>query len=394
MKKILVATLASAFASGAFAQSSVTLYGIVDAGILINTNAGGKPLTALTGGNQSANRFGFSGTEDLGGGLKAIFTLENGFNLANGTMSSGLEFARQAFVGLSGPFGTISLGRQYLTLTAFLTPFEAGADWAARGSGYGYHPGGLDDVDGSERANNAIKFTSNSYRGLRVGATYSFGGVAGAVTQNELLSAGLAYNNGPFAFAAAYLFVKAPNFSLFGNNGTSNAPTSASAINITSPVFRGYASAASQQEFGAGASYTIGRATVGGIFTSTQFKDIGGTVINGAKPATAITGSSPTFNTAEINLKYQLTPSFLLGVMYAYTRASSYAGESGASYQQLSLGADYFLSKRTDLYLVGLHEKAAGIDSTGKPAVAAMTFATPSTSNEQTVLTFGMRHTF
>ncbi|ABX18461.1 porin [Burkholderia vietnamiensis] len=104
--------------------------------------------------------------------------------------------------------------------------------------------------------------------------------------------------------------------------------------------------------------------------------------------------TSPRFNTAELNLKYQLTPVFLLGVAYAYTRTSTYGTQTGASYQQWNLGADYFLSKRTDLYLFGLYEKAAGIDSTGERAVAAMAFATPSTSNVQTVVMAGIRHTF
>jgi predicted porin len=396
MKKTLLASLiVTCFACTAHAQSSVTLFGIVDAGFRFTSNAGGHPSRELAGGNQSANRFGLTGTEDLGGGLKAIFTLENGFNLANGTIANGgLLFGRQAFVGVSSNFGSVTLGRQYTTLTAFLTQFEAGADWAARGSGFGYHPGGLDDVDGTQRANNAIKFTSASYNGLRFGGTYSLGGIAGAVTQNEIISLGLAYNRGPFAFGAAYMFVKNPNFALFGTNGNSNTPTSANASNITSPVFRGYAAAKSQQVLGAGMSYQIDKATIGGIFTSTQLNDIGGTQVNGAPPAPGVAGTSPRFNTAELNLKYQIIPTLQLGLAYAYTRSSSYAGQTGASYQQCALGADYFLSKSTDLYLVGLHEKAAGIDSTGKPAVAAMTFATPSTSNEQSALMFGIRHSF
>ncbi|WP_250520735.1 MULTISPECIES: porin [unclassified Caballeronia] len=396
MKRTLFAALAaSACAGTAYAQSSVTLYGIVDAGFRFNSNAGGHPSRELIGGNQSANRFGLIGAEDLGGGLKAIFTLENGFNIANGTLGNGgLIFGRQAFVGLSGNFGTVALGRQYPTLSQFLGPFEAASDWGGRGSGFGYHPGGLDDVDGTQRANNALKFTSVNYAGLRFGGTYSLGGVPGSVTQNEIISLGLTYNNGPFAFAAAYLFAKNPNYSLFGGNGNSNTPASTNGLNVTSPVFSGYASAASQRVLGAGVSYQIERATVGALFTSTQLNDVGGTRINGAPPARGVAGTSPRFNTGELNLKYQYTPSFLMGVSYAYTRSSSYAGQTGASYQQWIIGADYLLSKRTDLYIVGLHQKAAGIDSTGKTAVAAMAFAVPSTSNEQSALMFGIRHTF
>jgi predicted porin len=374
----------------AHAQSSVTLYGIVDAGLRYTSNAGGKSQYALTGGNESASRFGFTGAEDLGGGYKAVFTLENGFTTTTGVLQAGLEFGRQAFVGLGTPYGTVTLGRQYLTLSTFLGPFASGTDWAARGSGFGYHPGGLDDVDGTERANSAIKFVSTSYRGLTFGGTYGVGGIAGNVTRNQLISFGVNYNNGPIKAAAAYLFIKNPNFALFGNNATS----SATASNITSPVFSGYASAASQQVLGAGASYTIGPATVGGIFTNTRFKDIGGTTITGATTPAAELGKTASFNTAELNAKYYVTPTLYFGLAYAYTRVSSYTGLSGAAYQQWNIGADYALSKRTDLYLTGLRETAAGVDSTGKPAVAALTFATPSASNTQAAVMLGIRHQF
>ncbi|WGS48488.1 porin [Paraburkholderia sp. D15] len=386
----LLAAAACGIACTAHAQSSVTLYGIVDAGYRYNSNAGGKTQSAIAGGNESASRFGLTGSEDLGGGYRAVFTLENGFTTTTGALQAGLLFGRQAFVGLGTPYGTVTLGRQYLTLSSYLGPFSAGTDWAARGAGWGYHPAGLDDVDGTERANNAIKYVSPRYHGLQLGATYSLGGIAGAVTRNEMISAGADYAQGPFKLAAAYLYVKNPNYSLFGNNATS----SATGNNFASPVFSGYASAGSQQVFGAGASYDIGKFTAGAIYTNTKFSDLGATVVAGAAPPKGEAGKSVTFNTAEANLKYRLTPAFLLGVAYSYTRASSFEGESGASYQQWDLGADYALSKRTDLYCVLLHEKAGGFDSTGHRAVAALTFATPSASDAQTGFTIGIRHLF
>ncbi|WCM18609.1 porin [Paraburkholderia bryophila] len=387
----LIAAAACGIAcTAAQAQSSVTLYGIVDAGFRYNNNAGGKGQAAIAGGNESASRFGLTGVEDLGGGYRAVFTLENGFTTTTGALQAGLMFGRQAFVGLGTPFGTVTLGRQYLTLSSYLGPFEAGSDWAARGAGWGYHPAGLDDVDGTERANNAVKYVSPRYRGLQFGATYSLGGIAGEVTRNEMISTGIDYAQGAFKFAAAYLFVKNPNYSLFGNNATS----STTGNNFASPIFSGYATAGSQQVFGAGTSYDIGQFTVGGIYTNTKFGDLGGTAVAGSPLPKGEAGKSVTFNTAEANLKYRLTPALLLGVAYAYTRASSFEGESGASYQQWNLGADYALSKRTDLYAVLLHEKAGGFDSTGHRAVAAMTFATPSASDAQTGFTVGIRHLF
>lgn len=105
-------------------------------------------------------------------------------------------------------------------------------------------------------------------------------------------------------------------------------------------------------------------------------------------------GATATFNTGEANLKYSMTPSLQFGVAYTYTRASSYNGESGASYQQWNLGADYSLSKRTDLYFVVLRETAGGFDSTGHRAVAALTSATPSATDTQNAVLLGIRHLF
>lgn len=390
MHKHLFAAAFCCLAASAHAQSSVTLYGIIDMGFRYNTNAGGKQQYAVGGGNESASRFGLQGSEDLGGGYRAIFTLENGFYPANGTLQAGLIFGRQAYVGLDSPYGTLTIGRQYLTLSTYLGPFESGSDWAARGAGYGYHPGGLDDVDGTERANNAIKYVSPRYHGLQVGVTYSLGGVAGNFTQNQIYSFGIDYGIGPFKVAAAYLSAKNPNYSLWGNNATSSAAGS----NITSPVFSGYASAGSQKTAGIGLSYALGPVTLGGIYTNTRFDDLGATPVGASTLPASERGKSVSFNTGEVNLKYRVTPALQLGLAYIYTRVSSFAGQSGASYQQWNAGASYTLSRRTDLYLTLLHESAGGFDSTRRRAVAALTSAIPSMSDVQTAITFGLRHQF
>ncbi|GAB7522798.1 hypothetical protein PBS_17820 [Paraburkholderia sp. 2C] len=104
----------------AHAQSSVTLYGLLDAGLQYTNNVGsGGSLFRQTSGNINGSRFGMRGNEDLGGGLGAIFVLEGGFNINNGkSAQDGRLFGRQAFVGLSSKeYGTVSLGRQYDALT-------------------------------------------------------------------------------------------------------------------------------------------------------------------------------------------------------------------------------------------------------------------------------------
>src|SRR5260370_13155151 len=95
------------------AQSSVTLYGILDAGITYVNNTGGSHVVKFDDGVSYGNRLGFKGVEDLGGGLKAVFVLESGFHLGNGTRAQGgAEFGRQAYVGVPNQWGTISAGNQ------------------------------------------------------------------------------------------------------------------------------------------------------------------------------------------------------------------------------------------------------------------------------------------
>ena len=94
------------------AQSSVTMYGVVD--VAVERVKGATSLTRVTSGQQQGSRWGLRGTEDLGGGLKAMFVLETGFNADTGTLGQGGRmFGRQNFVGLGGNWGAVRLGRQY-----------------------------------------------------------------------------------------------------------------------------------------------------------------------------------------------------------------------------------------------------------------------------------------
>lgn len=159
-------------ATASHAQSSnVTVYGLIDAGVEYVTNVGaaGDGLTrmpTLTGTLPS--RIGFRGTEDLGGGLKAVFTIENGFAPDAGTIAQGGRlFGRQAFVGLSDSWGTVSFGRQYTML------FWSILDSDILGPNI-YGSGALDSYIPNARADNAIAYRG-TFNGLTVGATYSLG---------------------------------------------------------------------------------------------------------------------------------------------------------------------------------------------------------------------------
>ncbi|AOK06731.1 porin [Burkholderia sp. AU28942] len=400
MRLALATSLALLTVAGtAQAQSAVTLYGIVDDGFNWTSNSGGHNLYNLSSGVMQASRWGLRGREELGGGLAALFVLENGFDLNNGSLAQknrgstqGLMVGRQAYVGLSSALGTVLLGRQYDSAVDYVGPFESGTQWA----GYiGAHPGDLDNLNNAYRVNNAIKFVSKAYDGITFGGVYSFGGVAGAVSRNQLWSLGAGYANGPLTLGVAYLNARNPNVGFFGDNGASTPPT-ASANFISSPVYSGYASARTYQVVAAGAAYAFGAATLGATYTNVQFKNLGDTVNSGPNPR-GYAGDA-IFNNVEVNIKYQLTPALVLGAAFDYTNGgdvdSASGNNPGAKYYQGALGADYFLSKRTDVYVIGVHQKASGTDSTGAAAVAAINNLTPSTSDRQTTVRVGIRHKF
>jgi len=390
MKKSLVALAAlTACANVAHAQSSVTLYGIVDEGFNINTNAGGHHLYNLSSGVIQGSRFGFRGTEDLGSGLKALFVLENGFDVNTGRLGQGgLMFGRQAYVGLSSSYGTVTLGRQYDSVVDYLGILEVGDQW---GGYIAAHPGDIDNFNNDYRANNTVKYTSATYGGLTFGGTYSFGGQAGNFTGNQIWSLGAGYSNGPIIAGVGYLNARQPAQAngLFGNNQSTGVASA-----VTTPIFSGYTSASTYQVIGTGAAYTFGSATLGATYSNTRLQNLGAVGTSAFRA-----GETAAFNNGEINFKYQLTPALLLGSAFTYTKSSGVTeangtANPGAKYYQGSAGADYFLSKRTDVYFIGVYQKASGTDSTNKPAVAAISNLTPSSSDRQLAFRIGIRHKF
>lgn len=398
LKKTSVAVLTlGTFAGAVHAQNSVTLYGVVDAGILINNNVKGLHQYALS--QASSSRWGLRGTEDLGGGLSAIFNLENGFSSGTGALAQGgLEFGRKAFVGLSSSqWGTLTAGRQYSVSGDWTSGFASGADWAAAGLNFGSRASDVDNVNTSNRIQNSIKYESPNYRGLQVGVLYSLGGVAGNFSQNSVVDAALSYSNGPFKLGAGYTFVKDPYYATYGDQANSSTPSSSATganDNMNNKIFGGYASAGSQQIIVAGGSYTLGPATIGLLYSNTQFQNLGSVNAIGAIAAPKYNGGTATFNSGEINLKYQVNPALLLAGAYIYTHNSGADGLGSAKYNQFNLGAFYGLSKRTTLYAIGFYEMASGIDSTGKQAVADLSGSSYSSNNRQLAGIFGITHRF
>jgi predicted porin len=196
MKRFALTSLSLALlgtAGAAHAQSSVTLYGVIDEALAyVNHASGNNHLVGLSAGNLSGDRWGLKGSEDLGGGLKAIFQLENGFNVNTGALGqNSREFGRQAFVGLtSDKLGTVTLGRQYDPLVDMVQGITGDNYWASIVG----TPGDVDNYDNSSRVNNAVKYVSPNYAGLQFEGMYGFSNGAGTTGQGQTWSGAVAYN--------------------------------------------------------------------------------------------------------------------------------------------------------------------------------------------------------
>ncbi|RDU95692.1 porin [Trinickia dinghuensis] len=379
-KTLLVGALAGAFATMAHAQSSVTLYGLIDAGITYTNNQHGSHNFQETTGSVNGSRWGLRGSEDLGGGLKAIFTLENGFGINDGTLKqSGREFGRQAFVGLSSDqFGTVTLGRQYDDVVQYLGPLSlTGTQY---GGTYFAHPFDNDNLDNSFRINNSVHFQSANYGGFKMGALYGFSNTAGQFSNNRAFSVGASYTYMGFNVAAAYLQLDNDL------NALNQAASGPGAVTGDATFV-----ASRQRTWGAGLNYTFGPATAGFVFTQTHLNDATG--VNASNAGTtgtlALPGGTARFNNFELNGRYALTPAVSLAGAYTYTDGA--IGGTSPKWNQFSLQADYALSKRTDVYVEGEYQLAV---NKGLPLTADINGLAASSNNKQVAATVGLRHRF
>jgi outer membrane protein OmpU len=362
MKRWTVCAMLCAMASSARADNLIQIYGIVDGGVAYVSNVAGGHAWYQTSGVAQSNRWGLRGTEELGGGNRAIFRLENGFTVNDGRFSQGgLEFGRQAFVGIaSNRFGTLTLGRQYDFMTTNLTIFSNGT---LTPSVFAFHLGDLDRL-GAERIDNSVRYVTPEFAGFQLGALYAFGGQPGNFSSHSATGFGASYASGAIKAGAAYLVVR--DFTAAFGIGTTvlGTPLVGTATQGLLPRFQTFDKLTAT---GIGASYQLGPALFHAIFTKIDLRQH---------------GASASLRTTEGGIKYSIS--------YAFSLAAGYARSTVASHgwNQFVAGVDYLLSKRTDIYLnaVYLHASAG---------VQAELFALPASStNKQTVVALGMRHAF
>lgn len=184
----------------AFAQSNVTVYGIVDTGIVVGRGGPKGSEMKLESGVSNGSRLGLRGSEALGNGMSGIFTLESGILNDTGALDQGgLLFGRQAFVGLESRQGTLTMGRQYTPIYSALLiadPF---------GNNFGGASGQLmANEKAGVRMNNTLMYSSPSVNGFNGQLAYGFGEVAGDSAKSRQIGAAVGYANGPLTVRIAH----------------------------------------------------------------------------------------------------------------------------------------------------------------------------------------------
>lgn len=320
MKKSLLAlAVLGAFAGVAQAQTSVTIYGSFDAGVRYqnNQNANGNSrLTMNSAGTYNSNRLGFKGVEDLGGGLNAHFTLENGFLSGSGAQSDTRLFNRSAFVGLGGQWGSLDLGRQYTV--AFKT---VGAYDPFNYKFTGIIPTSQGSIAAGTRFDNDIQYTG-TFGPITARAEWALGEQVGSARNGSAQAIGATYANGPISVGAAYTLRK-PLITGTGAAGTAGG-TGANA-----------SSNQDNRDWTVGGAYTFGPARVAAGY---------------AREKQDLTRGSIQQKNAWLGGSYDLTPALGLTAAYYHTKLENIAGAASGTRQLLIIGSTYALSKRTNLY--------------------------------------------
>jgi len=371
MKKSLVALAALAAVGAASAQSSVTLYGVVDVNVAYN-NTNAASLTSMGSGGLNGSRWGMRGTEDLGGGLKGIFRLESGFDTSNGVgLQGGRLFGRHATVGLEGGFGSVRLGR---TLTPIGVLTDESATLGSKGADLmtvaGMRAGGLGIF---YRADNAITYDSANFGGLTFSAQYTLGlGQSTAAADQERTDRA----NRGYGFNAIY------------KGGPLFAGLAYQSYDPAVPLIGGAAGATTrgteERSITANLGYNFGVAAVKAVLSRDDIN----------------TAEDPTFLGLEASVPLG---AFTLSAGFAKVR--DYAGIAGSDDVTLAtLQGVYNLSKRTALYTFYTHVDNDGAaragfggrvtaPATGAGAVAA-TALNPAPGGRARQLQIGVRHAF
>jgi len=306
--------------NSASAQTNVQVYGLIDAGVEAVNHAGPNDhgLVRVISGGKNTSRWGFRGTEDLGGGLKAVFNLEGGILLDTGA-ADGALFKRQANVGLDGSFGRVVIGRSFTTTYDLVIKFDPmgfapNYSWATSGNATGPSKYGM-----TTAFDNLIKYTGHA-GGFTYGATIGLGEQPGSAADSRKYAVGGSWAGGPLSLMASYEQINGNTVAATGNRDETSA-------------------------FHLGAAYQAGSWRIQ--------SGMRGYKLESGKAATPdVRGDTYWLGVTDVIGKVTLT-----GAVY-HVNTRNLAAAKDADPTMLVARAMYALSKRTDLYLVGAHARA------------------------------------
>ncbi len=374
MKKTVLAMAALLAAGVAQADSSVTLYGLVDAGLTFVNNEGGSNNIRMDSGVMNGNRWGLKGREELTDNLAGIFKVEGGFSLDNGNLGQGGRiFGRQAFAGIDiKNVGQVTVGRQYDFMANIgdysVASNQFGTSYMLESSGLFHNDSGLGSRATGGRVDNSIKFESANMNGLSFGAMIGLGENAKDKKDGRALSAMVGFNGVPnLDMALAYTQVRATSPFVVFNNTTLGIGAIESKTD----------------NFGIGAAYKLpygGKINGLVTMTSADLKD----VVSGNKLKAKA-------NVYEVGYTHQLSNQLSAGVGYQYFDNRT-AGFKKNDIHGASVAVDYAFSKRTDAYGVLAFNKSK--EANGYYIPVDITGSGASDSKNQVAVRVGLRHRF
>jgi predicted porin len=352
-KSVLSLAVLAALAAGgaAHAQSNVQVYGLIDAGVesLNHASASQGSVVKVISGGKNTSRWGFRGTEDLGGGLKAVFGLEGGILMDTGA-ADGAMFKRQAFVGLDGSFGRIVVGRSFTTTYDFVILFDPlgyapNYSWATSGNGSGPSKYGM-----TTAFDNLVKYSGTTGE-FKYGATIGLGEQAGSTADSRKYSVAASWTHAGLGVMGAYEQINGNTLPATGSRDETSA-------------------------YHLAADYKTGdwRLTAG----------VRGYKLDAANAATVDVRG----DTYWAGVSYLFKPALTVTGAVYHVNVKNVAAGQDADPTMYVLRSLYALSKRTDLYAAAAYAKAKN----GK--LVSLSRDDPGFASKQAGLTVGIQHRF
>lgn len=360
--RLFAGACAALLSCPAWAQSSVTIYGSVDAGIDYVSNSKGKSLIQESAGKRTPDRFGFLVKEDLGGGNTAFARLESGFlNNTGAQINPTSFFNRNAYVGVSNDrWGSLSLGN----INDYVYQYVGALNNSVPGISSFYTPGNLDGLANTHAMNNAVKYETINYRGFQAGVMNGFGNQSGDFSAGRQYSAGAQYGNGVVKIGAAYTMSHNRTADVFGT------------FSMTSLL---------GQKLGAGTSFNASRYSTFAIAGSVKIGYFTPHATYSDVKLEDSQGSASLHNyQAGVNIDLSGGARFyILGLSFDHSTFEDLA------FNQYNLFLTHYLSKSTQIYAGVGFERASGPN-----AQAAQFGYNASSTGSQTVARIGVNHMF